>query len=76
MTKRFRLDHTQVDLLIIDDAMKHPSRQAIITVCVDAVGRQIVGSQISFRPPSFQICSRALNQALRKVTRKAKGGER
>jgi len=47
-----QIDHTPVDLILVDDTYRKPIGRPWITVAIDVYSRMIVGYYLSFDPPS------------------------
>lgn len=61
--ERAEIDHTPLDLMVIDDDTGLPLGRPYITACIDDYSRCILGLYISFEPPSHFSVSRCLKQA-------------
>lgn len=61
--ERAEIDHTLLDLMVIDDASGLPLGRPWLTVCIDCHTRCILGMYISFEPPSHFTVSRCLKHA-------------
>lgn len=61
--ERFELDHTPVDLIIVDD-VGEPLGQAWVTFLIDAFTRMVVGFYISLKAPSRKSVVSALKHAI------------
>ena len=48
-----QLDHTPLDIILVDDQYRHPIGRPWITLAVDIFSRMVVGFYISFDPPGF-----------------------
>ncbi|WP_287878570.1 Mu transposase C-terminal domain-containing protein [Aquitalea sp.] len=46
-----QIDHTLVDIILVDDAHRLPIRRPYITVAIDVFSRMVAGYYISFDPP-------------------------
>ena len=57
------IDHTLLDLFVIDDKNGLPLGRPWITVCIDTHTRCVLGIYIGFEPPSFLTVSRCLKHA-------------
>ena len=49
---RIQIDHTVVDVMVIDDETGQPLRRPWITLAIDEMSRSILGMILSFEPPS------------------------
>lgn len=50
---RAEIDHTRLDLMVIDERSNLPLGRPNITLCIDVKSRCILGVYIGFEPPSF-----------------------
>lgn len=62
--ERAEVDHTRLDLMVIDDRTGLPLGRPWLTVCIDDYSRCILGIHISFEPPSYFTVARCLKHAL------------
>ena len=70
--ERAEIDHTVMDLMVIDDESGLPLGRPVLTVCIDDYTRCILGINIGFEPPSFLSVARCLKSAfMPKVNLKA-----
>lgn len=46
-----QIDHTPVDLILVDEIFRHPFNRPYLTVAIDVNSRMILGINISFDPP-------------------------
>lgn len=46
-----QIDHTPVDLILVDEAFRQPFNKPYLTVAIDVYSRMILGVNISFDPP-------------------------
>lgn len=51
--ERVEIDHTALDLILLDDTLNIPIGRPFITVLVDTFSKCIVGFYLSFRGPSY-----------------------
>lgn len=51
--ERVEIDHTPLDMIVVDDATWLPLGRPYLTVCIDDYTRCILGIYISFEPPSY-----------------------
>jgi len=58
--KRAEIDHTQLDLLVVDDHSFLPMGRPWITACIDDYSRCILGIYVGFVPPSAVSVTRCL----------------
>ena len=61
--ERAEIDHTPLDLMVIDDNTSLPLGRPYLTVCLDDYTRNVLGIYISFEPPSHFTVSRCLKMA-------------
>lgn len=61
--ERAEIDHTPLDLIVIDEATGLPLGRPYITACIDDYSRCVLGIYISFEPPSHFTVSRCLKMA-------------
>jgi putative transposase len=61
--ERGEIDHTQFDLMVIDDVSGMPLGRPWLTACIDDYTRTILGICISFDPPSYLTVARCLKHA-------------
>jgi len=52
--ERAEIDHTLLDLMIVDDNSGLPMGRPWVTACIDSHTRCILGIYIGFNPPSYQ----------------------
>lgn len=58
--ERAEIDHTPLDLLVVDDETGLPLGRPHLTACIDDFSRCILGAFISFEPPSYLTVARCL----------------
>lgn len=61
--ERAEMDHTLLDLMVIDDSTGLPLGRPWITACIDDFTRCVLGIYVSFEPPSHFTVARCLKQA-------------
>ena len=61
--ERAEIDHTPLDLIVIDDNTSLPLGRPWATVCIDDYTRCILGIYISFEPPSYLTVAHCLKDA-------------
>lgn len=61
--ERAEIDHTQLDLMVIDDETLLPLGRPWLTACADDHTRNILGLCVSFEPPSYLTVARCLKHA-------------
>jgi putative transposase len=52
--ERAEIDHTMLDLMVVDDQSGLPLGRPSVTACIDSYTRCILGIYIGFNPPSYQ----------------------
>jgi len=57
------IDHTQLDLFVIDDETHIPLGRPWLTICIDNHTRCILGIYIGFEPPSYLTVGKCLKHA-------------
>jgi putative transposase len=67
--ERAEIDHTRLDLFVVDDKTSLPVGRPYVTACIDTYTRCILGIYVGFSPPSFQSVAACLKDCfLPKVT--------
>lgn len=61
--QRAEIDHTLMDLMVIDDKSRLPLGRPYLTVCIDDYTRCVLGINIGFEPPNFLTVARCLKNA-------------
>lgn len=61
--ERAEIDHTPIDLMVVDDETALPLGRPWLTVCVDHFTRCILGFYIGFNPPSYLSVAQCLKHA-------------
>lgn len=61
--ERVEIDHTPLDLMVIDDDSGLPLGRPYLTACIDDYTRCVLGLYISFEPPGHFTVSRCLKHA-------------
>ena len=62
--ERVEIDHTQLDIIVVDESAGLPLGRPWLTVCIDMFTRCILGVYIGFEPPSYLTVARCLKQAI------------
>ena len=57
------IDHTLMDLMVVDDKTGMPFGRPWVTVCIDRMTRCVLGIYIGFEPPSYLTVTRCLKHA-------------
>jgi putative transposase len=60
----WQIDHTQVDLILVDDLQRRPVGRPWITVAIDVFSRMVAGFYISFDPPGAMSVGLCLAHAM------------
>ncbi|MDC4652066.1 DDE-type integrase/transposase/recombinase [Acinetobacter baumannii] len=60
----WQIDHTELDIILVDDIYRRPIGRPWITVAIDVYSRMTVGFYISFDPPSALSVGLCLSQAI------------
>lgn len=69
--ERAEIDHTPLDLFVVDDHNGLPLGRPYITACIDDYTRCVLGLYVGFVPPSYESVAHCLMHAfLKKVTQK------
>lgn len=58
------IDHTKLDLFVIDDESHIPLGRPWLTICIDTHTRCILGIYIGFEPPSYLTVGKCLKHAI------------
>ncbi|MFA6063612.1 MAG: Mu transposase C-terminal domain-containing protein [Gallionella sp.] len=67
--ERAEMDHTLLDLFVVDEETGIPWGRPWVTICIDSFTRCILGVHIGFEPPSYLTVARCLKHCfLPKVT--------
>jgi putative transposase len=61
--ERAEIDHTDLDLFVVDDERSLPLGRPWLTACIDAYTRCILGMHLAFTPPSYLTVARCLRDA-------------
>lgn len=59
-----QIDHTEVDIILVDDIDRLPIGRPWITVCIDIFSRMVTGLYISFDPPGSLATGQAIANAI------------
>lgn len=62
--QRVEVDHTQMDIMVVDSASGMVLGRPYLTVVIDVYSRAILGFYLSFDPPSHMVVAKALKMAL------------
>lgn len=66
--ERIEIDHTKVDLFVVDDRNRLPIGRPTITTAIDKFSGMIVGRYVCFEPPGSQSVFQCLLHAIRPKT--------
>lgn len=70
--ERAEIDHTRMDIMVVDDATGMPLGRPWLTVCIDDFTRCILGVHVSFDAPSYKTVAKCLQHAFLPKTNIAK----
>lgn len=59
-----QIDHTPVDLILVDEEYRQPLRRPFLTLAIDVYSRMITGFYISLEEPSYFSVSQCLTQTI------------
>lgn len=62
--ERVEIDHTRLDIFVVDEETMLPLGRPWLTLCVDVHTRCILGFDLSFDPPSHASVARCLKHAI------------
>lgn len=62
--ERVEIDHTTLDLFVVDEETKLPVGRPILTVAIDRFSRMILGMNVGFDPPSYMSVMLCLHHAI------------
>lgn len=62
--ERVEIDHTRVDVFVVDEQTMLPLGRPWLTLCIDTHTRSILGFDLSFDPPSHLTVARCLRHAM------------
>lgn len=63
--ERAEMDHTQLDVFVVDERTAMPLGRPYLTVCIDDYSRCVLGVYLGFEPPSFASVSKCLEDCFR-----------
>ncbi len=69
--QRVEIDHTPLDLILLDDETLHPLGRPYLTILKDSLSKCIIGYHLSFQAPSYASASKAICHAM--LPKKIKG---
>lgn len=61
--ERVEIDHTPIDVMVVDDRTGLPLGRPYLTLCIDDYTRSILGYHLSFAAPSYMSVAKCLNHA-------------
>jgi putative transposase len=59
-----QIDHTPVDLIIVDEQLREPIGRPFLTLAIDVYSRMITGFYISLKEPSYFSVSQCMSQSI------------
>lgn len=62
--ERVEIDHTQLDIVLVDPHLRVPIARPWVTMAIDVYTRSILGFSLSFDPPSHMTVARVLKMIL------------
>lgn len=62
---RVEIDHTRIDLMVVDAEDNLPLGRPTLTVCIDTTTRYPLGYYLGFEPPSYLAVQECLRHAIR-----------
>jgi putative transposase len=62
--ERMEIDHTKLDLIVIDESDNLPLGRLTVTDCLDVCTRYVMGFYIGFEPPSYYTVMECLYNAI------------
>jgi len=62
--ERVEIDHTKLDLMVVDPVMRLPIGRPWLTTALDKFSRMILGKYMSFNPPSYLSVMHCLRHAI------------
>lgn len=66
--ERTEIDHTKLDLFVVDDDTRMPLGRPTLTTLLDKFSRAVLGIHVGFDPPSYLSVMRCLNQGIKPKT--------
>jgi putative transposase len=63
--ERAEMDHTQLDVFVVDERTAMPLGRPYLTVCIDDYSRCVLGVYLGFEPPSYASVSKCLEDCFR-----------
>lgn len=62
--ERVEIDHTTLDIIVVDDETREEIGRPFLTVAIDVATRMVVGFYVSFKPPSIHSVIKCLRHAI------------
>lgn len=62
--QRVEIDHTPLDMILLDDETLHPLGRPYLTILKDSLSKCIIGYHLSFQAPSYVSASKAISHAM------------
>lgn len=59
-----QIDHTPIDIIIVDEVYRKPIRRPYLTIAIDVYSRMVTGFFISLDPPSYFSVSQCFTQSV------------
>lgn len=66
--ERAEIDHTQLDIMVVDDKTNKPIGRPYVTACIDDFSRCVLGIYVGFNPPSYQTVQLCLKDCVNPKT--------
>jgi putative transposase len=63
--ERTEIDHTKLDLFVVDEETRMPLGRATLTTLLDKYSREVLGINVGFDPPSYLSVMQCLNHAIK-----------
>lgn len=63
--ERAEIDHTSLDIMVIDERTHLPLGRPTLTLCIDDFTRCVMGLYIGFKPPSFESVAACFKDCLK-----------
>lgn len=63
--ERTEIDHTRLDLFVVDEETRLPLGRPIMTSLIDRYSRELLGINVGFDPPSYLSVMQCLHHAIR-----------
>lgn len=66
--ERTEIDHTKLDLFVVDEETRLPLGRAVLTNLLDKCSREVLGINVGFDPPSYLSVMRCIHHAINPKT--------